>query len=111
MNMANHRAVDNGQLTSVGRRECEHCHGTGWAADCDAATHLEKLRSFVRERGFWISADERVREAVAAQLLGLKPKTLENWRGAGARLPHIKRGGRPLYALVDLAGHLAATER
>jgi hypothetical protein len=55
----------------------------------------------------WLSYDDRVREADAADLIGLKVKTLRNRRYQDAPLPFLMRGGRPLYSLSDLAAFMA----
>lgn len=89
-------------------RCCPHCGGTGLAPEpVQTADATEALRAACRERGIWLSHDDRVREADAADLLGLAAKTLCNWRSADRRLPFEPRNGRPLYALVDLAAWLA----
>ena len=87
---------------------CPHCGGTGYLAPVDPCELLDKLETSCRERGLWVSPDGRVREDDAADLLGMKPKTLSNWRYGDGRLPFVKRSGRPLYALADLAEYLAA---
>jgi hypothetical protein len=97
-------------VTAAARHVCPCCHGTGYAPQAEPSELVEQLRDTCRERGTWISPDDRVRESAAAELLGLRPKTLENWRANGARLPFIKRAGRPLYALADLAAHIASSE-
>jgi hypothetical protein len=97
-------------MTAAARQPCPCCGGTGWAPQVDAGALAGQLRETCRERGTWLSPDDRVREADAAELLGLKPKTLENWRAAGAKLPYIKRAGRPIYALADLARYIADSE-
>lgn len=38
----------------------------------------------------------------AAPLIGVKPKTLENWRVLGRGPVHIKAGGRVGYELADI---------
>lgn len=88
-------------------RCCPHCHGTGLLPPVDPGDLLEDLKKACRERNYWISPDGRVRADVAADLIGLTPKTLSNWRQDAARLPHTMRAGRPLYALEDLANYLA----
>jgi hypothetical protein len=88
-------------------RCCPHCQGTGLLPPTEPGELLEDLKTACRERSYWVSADGKVREDVAADLLGLVPKTLSNWRYGDARLPYIKRAGRPLYSLEDLATYLA----
>ena len=87
---------------------CPHCHGTGYLQPPDAGELLCDLEAACRERGHWISPDNRVREDAAADLIGLAPKTLRNWRSTDAPLPYILRKARPLYRLEDLAEYLAA---
>ena len=87
---------------------CPHCHGTGYLEPRDPGELLSELEATCRERGHWVSPDNRVRAETAAELIGQAPKTLSNWRSGDDRLPFIKRGGRPLYALNDLAEYLAS---
>lgn len=81
---------------------CPHCGGTGSVPDAKPAL-IDQLRAACVARGTWVSPDERVREADAAELIGWQPKTLRNRRYADAPIPFVMRGGRPLYALSDLA--------
>ena len=85
------------------REVCPHCHGTGWAQQVDSATMLEYMKEAVRKKQYWLSPDECVREAVAAELIGYAQCTLQKWRSQHRPLPYITRGGNPLYALSDLA--------
>lgn len=71
------------------------------------ADPVEQLREACRSRGVWLSYDDRVREADAADLIGLTVKTLRNRRYQDAPLPFVMRLGRPLYALTDLAAFMA----
>ena len=47
----------------------------------------------------------------AAELLGLKPKTLARWRWQGKGPIFRKIGRKPLYALEDLEAYIAASAR
>lgn len=79
------------------------------AADAAAvSTLVEQLRSACRGRGTWVSADDYVRECDAADLLGMRAKTLVNRRANGSALPHIKRAARPLYSLATIAEWIIA---
>ncbi|MEH6789655.1 hypothetical protein [Parasphingorhabdus sp.] len=69
---------------------------------------LADIKTAIREKGIVVLTGEYVREADAAALIDLAPKTLANWRGGDGRLPYIKRNQRPVYALTDLADYLAS---
>ena len=47
----------------------------------------------------------------AAERIGLRPKTLENWRVKGIGPPFYKIGGRVVYADADLDAWLTARRR
>jgi hypothetical protein len=85
---------------------CPHCAGTGQVPDAiDTAT---QLRTACNDRGIWRSADDRVREADAAEFLGWQPKTMRNRRYEDAPIPFVIRQGRPLYSIADLAAWIDA---
>ena len=86
---------------------CPHCNGTGLLQPSRAAL-LDLMRTACRDRSIWLSPDDRVREADAATLVGLQPKTLANRRYEDAPIPFVMRAGRPLYALADLAAWMAS---
>ncbi len=92
-------------------RACPHCQGTGLAPEAIAADAVERemiiLKAACREGGLWVSPNDEVREADAAELLGLARKTLINWRSGDDRLGSGTRAGRPVYALRNLAEYLA----
>lgn len=72
----------------------------------------QSYRAWCEERGHWVSADGRVREDVAAQLVDRSPLTIRNWFYDG-RLPgvQIMPRGRRTYRLTDLAAaHVASGE-
>ena len=80
------------------------------SADSDAADRIAAtviaLEAAARSAGKWITADGRVGEADAAELLGLAPATLANRRLAGTAPPHHRIGGgghRVSYNVRDLA--------
>jgi hypothetical protein len=83
---------------------CPHCQGTGHLPD-----PLGGLLAACQAKGFAISWDNRVREDVAAALLGIEPKTLRNWRySLDPRTPaFVKRNGRAMYELAAIAALLA----
>lgn len=88
---------------------CPCCKGSGHVADAEdaIAARLDELKAYCRDRGAYVSPEGMVREPVAAELMGLAPKTLTNWRSNGKALPYIKRAGRPLYSLGVIAAWLA----
>src|SRR4029450_6372250 len=73
------------------------------AAVVDLVAQLERA---CRERDYWISADGRVSEFVAAQLLGRTSVTLRRWRVNGAPLPFYRNAGRITYRLREIAEFL-----
>ena len=73
--------------------------------DSTAAT----LREAAKERGFWISVDDRIGEADMAALLGMTPASLANKRRAGTAPSSFALGGgghRVTYRLTDAAAWL-----
>jgi hypothetical protein len=57
-----------------------------------------------RDAGKWVSpVDDRVDENTAAELLGVSPFTLRNWRSARTSLPFVRVRGRISYQLRNLA--------
>lgn len=78
---------------------CSHCGGSGKEPDA-----IERIRAWCERNGHWVSWDDRVTEAAAADILGRQPKTLRNWaNGAGPALPRRKNAaGAVTYRIVDL---------
>lgn len=68
-------------------------------------------RVWCRDNGRWVSpADDRVDENTAAELLGVSPFTMRNWRSARQPLPFIRVRGRISYRLRDLAMMIEESE-
>lgn len=73
--------------------------------DSTAAT----LREAAKEKGFWISADDRIGESDLATLLGMTPASLANKRREGSAPSSFALGGgghRVTYRLTDAAAWL-----
>lgn len=65
---------------------------------------VTRLEAWCAEHGRWVSPDKRVREDVAAEILGMAPGTMRNRRAALAPvLPCYQVSGRVTYRLDDLA--------
>jgi len=64
---------------------------------------VRELREACRRHGHLVTADDRVRENVAAELVGRAAGTLRNWALAGGPLLPVRVAGRRLYRLVDIA--------
>jgi len=95
---------------------CPHCQGTGLLerfslSDAEIAAAADGLRHAIAAIGGFITLDGRTDDRGAALAIGLKPKTLANWRSEGGRLPWVKRRGRVLYAFADLARFIAESDR
>ena len=60
-------------------------------------------RRWCIENRKWVSPDDRVDENTAAELLGVSPFTMRNWRSADRPLPFACTRRRISYRLHDLA--------
>lgn len=78
--------------------------------DTEAAARIAAtaaaLEAAARAAGMWLTADLRIGEVDAAEMIGLAAPTLANRRAAGTAPPHYRIGGgghRVSYRLNDLA--------
>ncbi|WP_418648799.1 hypothetical protein ACNQFN_10980 [Thauera butanivorans] len=63
-----------------------------------------RLEAWCRENKHWVSADGRVREATAAELVGMSAGTLRNRRCAlNPVMAFYLAGGRVTYRIEDVA--------
>ena len=53
----------------------------------------------------------RLRQAEAAEFLGVKPRTLEKWRYVGGGPPFFKLGSAVVYDVAELEAWLATRKR
>lgn len=53
----------------------------------------------------------KLNESAAAEHLGIKRKTLANWRSLGGGPPYLKLGSRVVYDTADLDAWAAARRR
>ena len=87
---------------------CPTC-GQAWPAEVDDVDQLvAQLQDWCERHNYWISADGRVREQTAAELLDRSCGTLRNWRNGCGELRFYRHRGRVTYALKDLATYLEA---
>lgn len=71
-----------------------------------SAATAERFRQAAVDRGMFITADDRLSEADAAELLGYVPGSLRNMRSAGGGPTFFNRplgGSSKSYRLEDLA--------
>ena len=69
----------------------------------------QALRTAAKEKGFWISVDDRVGESDLAALLSMTPASLANKRREGSAPSSFALGGgghRVTYRLTDAAAWL-----
>ena len=66
--------------------------------DQRAAALAERLE----RAGKWVSLDHRVREPVAAEVLGVTGRTLQRWREAGTGPGFVVLSRNVTYRLADL---------
>jgi hypothetical protein len=57
------------------------------------------------------SAGPLLTEVETAQLLGVSPRTLQNWRRTGRGPVHVRLGGLVRYAPADVEAFIAASRR
>ena len=86
-----------GQLMPTSRAEAIEARMAAWLTWC-------------RDNGKWVSPDGRVDESTAAELLGVSPFTMRNWRSARQPLPFVRMRGRISYRLRDLAMMIEESE-
>lgn len=67
---------------------------------------VTELTARLEARGCWVSLDNRVREAAAANIIGLSPRTLRQWREEGRGPVFVAIGHRITYRLADLLAWL-----
>src|SRR6185312_13209573 len=83
---------------------CPHC---GQPMPLSRAKAIEAQmaawRTWCKQNGRWVSPDDRVNETTAAELLGVSPFTMRNWRSARQPLSFVRVRGRISYRLRDLA--------
>ncbi len=60
------------------------------------------LAARLEARGRWVSLDHRVREPVAAEVLGVTARTLQRWREAGIGPAFVAISRSVTYRLADL---------
>lgn len=90
---------------------CPHCGQPMPTSRAEAIeAQVTTWRAWCRQNGRWVSPDDRVNEATAAELLGRTSFTLRNWRSAGQPLPFVRVRGRISYRLRDLALMLEESE-
>ncbi len=71
--------------------------------DAEVHARILALRSLCAASRLKVTADDLVRENVAARFLGYEPKTLRNDRSGARRWPYVQRGRLVFYRLADLA--------
>ncbi|MBK9656918.1 MAG: helix-turn-helix domain-containing protein [Rhodanobacteraceae bacterium] len=74
----------------------------------DQAT-VDRIAERLRAKGHWVSDDDRVYEAGAAELLGCSTETLRKWRAADTA-PVFIRAGRLTYRISAVLEFLASRE-
>ncbi len=92
---------------------CPTCHGHGEISVMDPmiGAEIEVLKSALMSACQAIktpvTADGMVRSRDAAELVGVAPGTLKNWRNGASsgctELPYVVRGKTVLYRLTDIA--------
>lgn len=92
-------------MTSPARCPC--CHQPLPIGDTELLNPVEQLERACVDRGYLVTPDQRVTEAVAAELLGRSARTLEDW-AREERIPVVRVHRRRTYRLADIAAILAA---
>ncbi|MBH1634995.1 helix-turn-helix domain-containing protein [Xanthomonas sp. SI] len=77
------------------------CCGQRWPGE-ETAINVDDLERDCRARGYMVTADGRVHEDVAAELLGRSVRTLEDW-ARSEKIPTIRVNRRRTYRLSDIA--------
>lgn len=70
--------------------------------DHELDQRVQALAARLEARRRWVSLDHRVREPVAAEVLGVTARTLQRWREAGCSPPFVVMGRALSYRLGDL---------
>lgn len=82
---------------------CPCCGQPMPTAEEAVARRVAELEAACLARGHIVTADGRVREHVAAELLARAPGTLRNWATSGGPLSVIRVAGRRTYRLTEVA--------
>lgn len=73
------------------------------------ANELERIASRLESAGHWVSLDHRTDESGAAELIGIKPRSLRNWRAQGIG-PAFVFAGRVTYKITAVLDYLNERE-
>jgi hypothetical protein len=73
-----------------------------------ANARLDELQLACVAHGYYVTPDGRVREEVAAELLGLAAGTLRNWSYGDSPIPFTSVARRRTYRLSDIAAFMEA---
>ncbi|WP_339487842.1 hypothetical protein [Pseudomonas sp. EL_65y_Pfl2_R95] len=68
----------------------------------------EAIRAWCRENGVAIILGDCLRRADLAAFLGVKEKTVANWKGSDGLQPSRYLNKRPYYAVMDVAIHITS---
>ena len=68
-----------------------------------AARTADIYRQWIKAHSKQMTLDERIGEAVAADLVGIPAKSLRGWRSQGLGPAFVKLAGRVTYRVEDLA--------
>ena len=72
-------------------------------------TDLERIAGRLEAAGYWVSLDHRTDEAGAAKLIGIRPRSLRNWRAQGTG-PAFVYAGRVTYKIAAVLDYLNERE-
>lgn len=70
--------------------------------DHELDQRVQALAARLEQSRHWVSPDFRVREATAAHVLGVSPRTLRNWRDEGLGPVFLRVGHRLTFRIADL---------
>lgn len=82
------------------------CCGQRWPASTPTV-NADDLERDCRARGHMVTADGRVHEHVAAELLGRSVRTLEDW-ARSEKILTVRVNRRRTYRLADIAAMMRA---
>lgn len=68
---------------------------------------IDRVSDRLRSERIWVSHDGRIDEPAAAALIGVRPRTLREWRGLGTG-PSFVFAGKVTYYIAEILAFLAS---